>query len=157
MPEDLLIIADDFDQQVIAMLALNVIKSGLRINIIKAPSMNQYKTDIFEDLSLLTGGFVFSRDNGLLLHDYLKKDLGKAKGCIVKLDKTILIPLISKLDPKTKELIQENINNINKEIKNTDDDFILMLLNIRKSVIQGSIGELTVGATTDMELQERRS
>ncbi|SPN73892.1 hypothetical protein,chaperonin GroEL,chaperonin GroL,TCP-1/cpn60 chaperonin family [Chlamydia serpentis] len=51
----LIIIAEDFDHDVIRTLIVNKLKNGLPVCAVKAPGSREYKESILEDLAILTG------------------------------------------------------------------------------------------------------
>jgi hypothetical protein len=56
----LLIIADDFEQEVITMLVVNKLRGNLNVIAVKAPSFAEKRRQILEDICMLTGATLFS-------------------------------------------------------------------------------------------------
>jgi chaperonin GroEL len=52
----LLIIAEDFESEVLASLIVNRLKSNLKICAVKAPSFGDNRKSILQDIAIFTGG-----------------------------------------------------------------------------------------------------
>ncbi|XP_034696443.1 chaperonin CPN60-like 2, mitochondrial isoform X1 [Vitis riparia] len=75
----LLIVAEDVESDVLAMLVLNKHQAGVKVCAIKAPGFGENRRANLEDLAILTGGEVITEDRGLNLNKVKVEMLGTAK------------------------------------------------------------------------------
>ena len=68
--KSLLIIADDFGQDVLSMLIVNKMKGTLRVCAVKAPDFGDRRKLILDDIAVLTGGEVVSPSKGMKLDKF---------------------------------------------------------------------------------------
>ncbi|KAJ0924709.1 putative chaperonin Cpn60/TCP-1 family, groEL-like apical domain superfamily [Helianthus annuus] len=87
----LLIVAEDIESELLAMLIINKHQAGLKVCAIKAPGFGDNRRANLEDLAVLTGGEVISEERGLSLNDVQLDKLGTAKKVTVSLDDTIIL------------------------------------------------------------------
>jgi len=84
----LLIIAEDFDNEVVTALVINNIRFVLKVVAVKAPGFGDRKLSLIEDISILTG---FKLTYNSCLNKLRIKDLGRAKKIIVYKESTTII------------------------------------------------------------------
>lgn len=75
----LIIAADGLESEVLAMLVLNKLRSGLNVVAVKAPGFGDNRKAILQDLAVLTGGELISEELGMKVEDVTLKQLGSAK------------------------------------------------------------------------------
>src|SRR3989338_4377615 len=75
----LLIIAEDVEGEALTMLVLNILRGAIKVCAVKAPGFGDDKKEILEDIALLTGGRVISKDKDDKLEDVQSSDFGSAK------------------------------------------------------------------------------
>src|SRR5690606_3945251 len=84
----LVIIADDVDGEALATLVLNKLRGALSTIAVKAPGFGDRRKDMLEDIAILTGGQVVSKDLGVTLDKVDIERLGAARRVIVTKDNT---------------------------------------------------------------------
>jgi chaperonin GroEL len=73
------IVAEEIEGQLLAALIINRMRNGMKIAAIKAPRYGEERRNLLEDLSLVTGATLISKDQGLRLQDVKLTHLGNAK------------------------------------------------------------------------------
>lgn len=144
----LLIIADDYEQEVIAMLVLNKLRGNLNVVAVKAPNFADRRQAMLEDICILTGATLISSANQ---NEYQQENiLGVAGKIIVSQDKTTIF------EPKG------NIENINKHVSSLKyqladaEGYKKDEIEKRIAKFCGKVAIISVGAPTDIELQEKK-
>ena len=93
----LLIIAEDFEQEVITMLVVNKLRGNLNVVAVKAPSFADKRRQILEDICAISGATLFSNTLNNYLSDTKIEDLGEVSKIVVSANQTTLIdPKINK-------------------------------------------------------------
>ncbi|MQM03227.1 hypothetical protein Taro_036000, partial [Colocasia esculenta] len=87
----LLIVTEDLESDVLAMLILNKLRAGLKVCAVKAPGFGDNRRANLEDLAILTGGEVVTEERGLTLEKVKPEMLGTAKKVTISLDDTIIL------------------------------------------------------------------
>src|SRR3990167_7545843 len=75
----LVIIAEDVEGEALTMLVLNLLRGALKVCAVKAPGFGDEKKELLEDIAILTGGMLISKDKDQKLEDVDRTDLGSAK------------------------------------------------------------------------------
>lgn len=151
----LLLIAEDFDSEVINNLAVNLAQ-GLKICCIKCPSFGQYRTPVLEDLAILTNGAIATYENTIEPKDITPEMLGEAtKVVISKTDTTI----IGGKGDETK--IEERVASIKQQLSIVNSDpqhaeFLTKYYEKRIARLSGGIAIIHVGGATELEMKERK-
>jgi chaperonin GroEL len=89
-PSSLLIIAEDIDGEALATLKVNVEKRIIRCIGVKAPGFAERRRDILQDIAILTGGTLISRDSPASLEYISLSQLGRAKKVTVTKENTYI-------------------------------------------------------------------
>lgn len=151
----ILIIADGYDQDVLNTFIVNKMR-GLPICCINAPSYNPYKTQMMEDIAVVTGGKVISPETGITL-DMVATDpsiLGSAKQVVVTEDNT---SIIVDTNVVSQERFDARMAEINNALESTTiDDREKNILKTRKARLSGGIGVISVGGATEAEMHEKK-
>ena len=91
----LLIVAEDIDGEALALTIVNKARGVVKVAAVKAPEFGDRRTMALEDLAVITGGQVLSKDKGHKLDKIdvatLKQVLGSARSAIVGKDKTTIV------------------------------------------------------------------
>ena len=147
----LLVIAEDVDSEALTTLVVNRLRSQLKICAVKAPGFGDRRKEMLEDIAILTGGVVISEEKGLKLEQATIEMLGTADKVTVSKDNTTIVN-----GAGAKENIQERINQIKAEIKNTTSDYDKEKLQERLAKLSGGVAVLYVGAASEVEMKEKK-
>ena len=147
----LLVIAEDVDSEALTTLVVNRLRSQLKICAVKAPGFGDRRKAMLEDIAILTGGIVISEEKGLSLEQATVEMLGTCDKVTVSKDNTTIVN-----GAGAKENIQDRINQIKAEIKNTTSDYDKEKLQERLAKLSGGVAVLYVGAASEVEMKEKK-
>ncbi len=148
----LLIVAEDVEGEALGTLLLNKLRGTLNVVAIKAPGFGDRRARILEDIAVVTGGKVVSKDFGMTLVDVTIDALGTAKTVKVSKDTTVIVDGAG--DPAA---IDARVASMRAEYDRLDSDFDREKLQERLSKLSGGVAVLKVGAATESELKETKS
>lgn len=148
----LLIVAEDVEGEALGTLLLNKLRGTLNVVAIKAPGFGDRRARILEDIAVVTGGKVVSKDFGMTLADVQLQDLGTAKTVKVTKDATVIVD-----GAGSKEAIDARIAQMRSELDRLDSEFDREKLQERLAKLSGGVAVLKVGAATESELKEKKS
>jgi chaperonin GroEL len=147
----LLVIAEDTDGEALAGLIVNKIRGTFKSVAVKAPGFGDRRKAMLGDIAILTGGQVISEEVGLKLDAVTLELLGRARSVKVTKDETTIID-----GAGDSEQIAGRVNQIRKEIENSDSDYDREKLQERLAKLAGGVAVIKVGAATEVELKERK-
>ncbi len=147
----LLIIADDFDNEVIATLVLNRLKGAVMTVGIRTPGFGDQAKELLEDIAVATGGKYFCKEMRDQLRNAELADLGEAEKILVKKEETILVK-----GKGNEEIIKNRIMMIEKSMENMNYDFEKDTAEKRLAKLKNGIAVIKVGASTQAEMIEKK-
>lgn len=148
----LLIVAEDVEGEALGTLLLNKLRGTLNVVAIKAPGFGDRRSRILEDIAVVTGGKVVSKDFGMTLADVKLEDLGTAKTIKVTKDTTVIID-----GAGDKAAVDARIASMRAELERLESEFDREKLQERLAKLSGGVAVLKVGAATESELKEKKS
>ena len=148
----LLIIAEDIDGEALATLVVNNIRGILKTCAVKAPGFGDRRKAMLEDIAILTGGTVIAEELGLKLENIKLEDLGQAKRIEVGKENTILID-----GAGNEGNIKSRIDQIKKQADDATSDYDREKLQERVAKLAGGVAVIKVGATTEIEMKEKKA
>ncbi|MBQ7410700.1 MAG: chaperonin GroEL [Clostridia bacterium] len=147
----LVIIADDFENEVLSTLILNKLRGILNVVGVKAPGFGDNRKDTLEDIAILTGGEVITSELGFDLKETTLAQLGRAKQVKCTKENTIIVDGMGE-----KDAIQSRINQIRNNIEETKSSYDKEKLQERLAKIAGGVAVIQVGAATEIEMKEKK-
>ena len=148
----LLIVAEDVEGEALGTLLLNKLRGTLNVVAIKAPGFGDRRARILEDIAVVTGGKVVSKDFGMTLADVTVDALGTAKTVKVSKDATVIVD-----GAGDKAAVEARVAQMRNELEHLTSDFDKEKLQERLSKLSGGVAVLKVGAATESELKEKKS
>ena len=147
----LFIVAEDVDGEALATLVINNIRGILKAVAVKAPGFGDRRKSMLEDLAILTNGTVIAEELGLKLENVKLEDLGQAKRIEVSKDNTIIID-----GAGSQENIKIRVEQIRKLTEETSSEYDREKLVERIAKLSGGVAVIKVGATTEVEMKEKK-
>ncbi len=147
-----LLIAEDVDGEALATLVVNKIRGTLKGAAVKAPGFGDRRKAMLQDIAVLTGGMVVSEEMGLKLEDLRLDQLGHAKQIKIDKDNSTLID-----GAGTSADIRGRINQIRAQIEDVTSDYDREKLQERLAKLAGGVAVINVGASTEVELKEKKA
>jgi chaperonin GroEL len=147
----LLVIAEDTDGEALAGLIVNKIRGTFKSVAVKAPGFGDRRKAMMGDIAILTGGQVIAEEVGLKLDAVTLELLGRARSVRVTKDECTIVDGAGDADQ-----IAGRVQQIRKEIENSDSDYDREKLQERLAKLAGGVAVIKVGAATEVELKERK-
>ncbi|MFT7520950.1 MAG: chaperonin GroEL [Kiritimatiellia bacterium] len=148
----LLILAEDVDGEALATLVVNNLRKTMVACAVKAPGFGDRRKAMLGDIATLTGANAIMEDLGIKLDSITLEDLGRAERVVVTKDNTTLI----NGGGNAKDL-SARVRQIRTQIEDTNSDYDREKLQERLAKLVGGVAVIYVGATTEIEMKEKKA
>lgn len=149
--KDLVIIADEVEGEALSVLVLNKLKGVFNTVVIKAPAFGDKRKAIMEDLAILTGATVVSKDQGLNFDNVGLEVLGSARKVIVTKDDSTIIE-----GAGSNQAVKERIEQLTTWADNAAHDYEKEQFKARQASLEGKVAVIKVGGATETEIDEKK-
>ena len=148
----LLVIAEDVEGEALATLVVNNMRGIVKVVAVKAPGFGDRRKSMLEDIAILTGGTVISEEVGLSLEGATIDDLGSAKRVQISKENSTIID-----GSGNGKAIKGRVSQIRAQIEETSSDYDREKLQERVAKLAGGVAVIKVGASTEMEMKEKKA
>ena len=148
----LLVIAEDVEGEALATLVVNNMRGIVKVVAVKAPGFGDRRKSMLEDIAILTGGTVISEEVGLSLEGATIDDLGSAKRVQISKENSTIID-----GAGSGKAIKGRVSQIRAQIEETSSDYDREKLQERVAKLAGGVAVIKVGASTEMEMKEKKA
>ena len=149
--QPLLIIAEDYENEVISTLVLNKLRGTFNVVATKAPGFGDNQKEMLQDIAALTNAKFYNKDLNMKLEDLQLDELGTIKKVIVTKDNTTMIGA----NENNSEL-NARIEEIRSRIADTTNEYDRKQFQERLGKLTNGVATIKVGATTESELKEKK-
>ena len=148
----LLVIAEDVAGEALATLVVNAVRGVLKVSAAKAPGFGERRAALLQDIAIVTGGTVIAEETGTALDKATLEQLGRTRRVESDKDNTTLIG--SAGEPAR---IEARIAALRAERDKASSDYDRDKLDERIAKLSGGVALIRVGASTELEMKEKKS
>ena len=148
----LVIVAEEINKEIISTLVLNNLQKKFKVVVVKHTGIQFKKTGILEDLSLLTHSNYFASTIKQNQKIFTNNDLGHAEKVIIDKHKSTFI-----LSKFSKLLEERRINELNRELLNSESEYEKNIFKTRIARLSGHITKIKIGLSNKYQIDEQRS
>ena len=153
--KSLLIIAEDYGDEALALMIVNKMRNVVKVCAVKAPDFGDRRTLLLEDMAILTGGMVISKNKGNKLDKMtsmeLDKYLGKSRLATVSKENTTIVDGKGDVDA-----IVSRSNETKDQIDKAQSFFEKEKLQERLGKLIGGVAIINVGGNSEIEMKEKK-
>ena len=145
------IVAEDIEGQALAALIMNAMRGTMKVAAVKAPRYGEERRGILKDLATSVGALFVSRESGVKLGDVKLQHLGIAKSIEITKNETTIMGGKG----KTSE-IEERIEDLKTMLEGTESIHDCERIQERITRLASGIAIIRVGASTEIEMIEKK-
>ena len=147
----LFIIAEDIDGEALAGLVVNSARGTLNVAAAKAPGFGDKRTEMLEDIAIVTGATVVSPKKGMKLENVTGAEFGKARLLTSTSKSTTIID-----GGGDEQAISNRVSDIKAAIDTSDSAYEVEYLQERVGKLAGGVAIVRIGANSELELKEKK-
>lgn len=150
----IVMIAEDFSDEIVALITQNVINKRLKACLIKTPSRGTDKLESMKDLCCALEAKLVSKNQGISLSDFRAEDidqsfLGMCSKVIVNKDKTLFVDGYG-----SEENVNARIELIKDQLNHQKEDILRQPLIQRLANLTNGVAVMYIGSKTYVETEE---
>ena len=149
--KELLIIAEDFEGDVLSTLVVNKLRGTLKIAAVKSPGFGDRRKAMLQDIAVLTGGTVISEETGMSLKELPDNALGSAEHITITKDTTTIVN-----GAGSQANISARVKQIDAELAHTTNTYDREKLEERRAKLSGGVAVIRVGGATEPEVKQKK-
>lgn len=149
--KDLVLIAEDVEGEVLATLILNKLKGVFNTVAVKAPSFGDRRKDALQDIAVLTGATVVSKEQGITFENADLSVVGSARKVIVDKDNTTIIEGAGSAGE-----LKTRIAQIQAQAQSAKSEYDKENYEKRAAALAGKVAVIKVGGATETEMGEKK-
>ena len=150
--KDVVIFAEEVDVKALATLVVNKLRGTINSLAAKARGFGHRRKAMREAIARRTGGTVVSEETGRKLDSTTVADMGQARRVTSTKDETTIIE-----GKGSEDAIKGRITQLKSQIEDTTSEFDREKLQERMAKLAGGVAVVKVGASTEVELKERKA
>jgi len=147
----LLIVASEVEGQALAALIMNAVRGTLKVAAVKAPRYGEERRNILRDLCTSVGATFITREDGLQLKDVKLGHFGQSKSTSVTKGWTTIVGGKGDYDA-----IDKQIDTLKVEIQQTENLKECERIQERITRLASGVAVIRVGASTEIEMIEKK-
>lgn len=148
--KNIVIVADDVSGDVLATAIINKAQGTFTTLCIQTPGYDSDKADFLNDLAVVTGGTVISKEKGMKLEDFQMNMLGRASRVVSKQTQTVVIGGKGKKSEINTQAFQVKV------LQEKATGYKLEQLHKRAAKLLDGVAVIKVGAPTEHEMRALR-
>ncbi|HYK19385.1 MAG TPA: chaperonin GroEL [Pyrinomonadaceae bacterium] len=148
----ILIIAEDVAGEALATLVVNRLRGTLSVAAVKAPGFGDRRKDMLEDIAVLTGAKVINEELGIKLENVMLEELGWARKVTIDKESTTIIA-----GGGNHDALEARVKTLKAQIEAATSEYELEKLRERMAKLMGGVAIIRVGASSEIELQEKKA
>lgn len=147
-----LLVVKDIEADALAQIVYNQIQGAIRCCVIKSPGFGDARKAFLSDLALITGGRLFTDEDGRGLKDAKLEELGSARRVVSSVNSTMVIDgnaipgaVTERVAELKAQLLEAGVHEHQRE-----------LISNRVARLTGGVAVFRVGGTSESEMKERK-
>ena len=148
----LIIIAEDVTDEALATLVVNRLRNpSFKVAAVKAPGFGDRRKEMLQDIAILTGGTVITKETGLKLENATIDMLGSCDKVVINKENTTIVN-----GTGDKQAIKDRVAQIKAQIEKSTSDYDKEKLHERLAKLAGGVAVIHVGAASEVEMKEKK-
>ncbi len=148
----LIIIAEDVTDEALATLVVNRLRNpSFKVAAVKAPGFGDRRKEMLQDIAILTGGTVITKETGLELKNATIDMLGSCDKVVINKENTTIVN-----GTGDKQAIKDRVAQIKAQIEKSTSDYDKEKLHERLAKLAGGVAVIHVGAASEVEMKEKK-
>ena len=148
----LVIIAEDVADEALATLVVNRLRNpSFKVAAVKAPGFGDRRKEMLQDIAILTGGTVITKETGLKLENATLDMLGTCEKVTINKENTTIVN-----GSGDKKEIADRVAQIKTQIEASKSSYDKEKLQERLAKLAGGVAVIYVGAASEVEMKEKK-